>query len=272
MSLLEAKRLVREYSIFPNKLLGQNFMIGSSIFPLLADYAFLKENDVVLDAGAGFGFLTKFLCERCERVIAVERDSRIAKALRDQLSLVRNVQILEGDVLKIDLPCFNKVVSIPPYQLSSRLLLRLFDQPFQYAVFILQEEFVQRLSAPVGTDDYSWLTVFASYNASVQVLDAIPRTMFFPQPNVDSVIVRLEKKPQPGFGKNTPEFFKQMLRFLFANRNKKVSNAIVPFLKSVMNVPSEEAKRLISSLPFEDKRVRTLKPEDFGELANALSS
>jgi 16S rRNA (adenine1518-N6/adenine1519-N6)-dimethyltransferase len=271
MSLSQAERLIRKYGILPNKLLGQNFMIESSIFPLLADYASLSSCDVVLEAGAGFGFLTRFLSERCKLVIAVEKDCRVAFALRDQLSLVKNVRIVEGDVLRIDTPCFNKVVSIPPYQISSRLILWLFDHSFQSAVFILQEEFVHRISSQVGTDEYSWLTVFANYNARIQVLDAVPRTMFFPQPNVDSVIVQLTKKSKPHPKINNAKHFQQMLRFLFLERNKKVSNALFPFLKSFLHLQSEEAKTLISSLPFCEERVRTLQPENFGELANALS-
>jgi 16S rRNA (adenine1518-N6/adenine1519-N6)-dimethyltransferase len=270
MSLLDAERLVRKYGIHPNKLLGQNFMIDSTIFPLLADYASLKSDDVVLDVGAGFGFLTRFLCERCKQVIAIEKDCRVVIALKDQLSLAQNVQVLEGDVLKVDIPCFNKVVSIPPYQISSRLIMWLFEHAFQSAVFIFQEEFVHRISAQVGTDEYSWLTVFANFNARIQVLDAVPRTMFFPQPNVDSAIVRLEKKPQTIRRIINPKRFQQMLRFLFADRNKKVSNALFPFLKSVLHFQPEEAKKLISSLPFCERRVRTLQPENFGELANAL--
>lgn len=270
MSLLEAERLIHKYGIIPNKLLGQNFMIESSIFPLLANYASLKSTDVVLEVGAGFGFLTQFLCKRCRLVIAVEKDGKVASALRDQLSPFQNSQVVEGDVLKATLPCFNKVVSIPPYQISSRLLLWLFDFPFQSAVFILQEEFVQRVSAQVGTDDYSWLTVYASFNATVDVLDTVPRSMFFPQPNVDSVIVRFEKKSQPVFGIRDTKNFQQMLRSLFTDRNRKVSNAIAPFLKSNLHLSSGKTKNLISSLPFRDERVRTLTPENFGGLANAL--
>lgn len=115
MSIPETKRLLRERRIFPNRLLGQNFMVGAPIFPLLSDYASLDKTDVVLDAGAGFGFLTCFLANKCKAVIAVEKDPRIVEALREQLRGTTNVTVIEGDVLKVALPEFNKVVSIPPY-------------------------------------------------------------------------------------------------------------------------------------------------------------
>jgi len=80
MSVSETKRLLRELRIIPNKLLGQNFIVEPSIFPKLTNYASLGKTEVVLDAGAGFGFLTRFLAKRCENVLAVEKDPRVAMA------------------------------------------------------------------------------------------------------------------------------------------------------------------------------------------------
>lgn len=270
MSLSETKCLIRKHRIFPNKVLGQNFIVDSSIFPRLAHYASLNMSDVVLDIGSGFGFLTRFLSSRCNRVIAIEKDNRIARVLHEQLNDVSNVQLIEGDVMKVNVPDFNKVVSIPPYDISSHLLLWLFNRQFDCAVLIFQKEFGERLSAQVGTENYSWMTVLAHYNAQVDVLDFIPRDMFFPQPEVDSIIVRLTKHVPVVFGTEGSILFQQMLRFLFASRNKKVANALTPFVKSVLKVPPEEVKEIVCSIPFREKRVRTLVPEEFGALANAL--
>jgi 16S rRNA (adenine1518-N6/adenine1519-N6)-dimethyltransferase len=271
MSVQETKLLLREHRIFPNRLLGQNFMVEDSLFPRLSDYASLRKADVVLDVGAGFGFLTRFLANKCRSVLAVEKDPRVAEALREQLKGVENVVIVEGDVLKAAVPEFNKVISIPPYQVSSRLLMWLFERQFDCAVLVFQKEFANRLVAGVGTEDYGWLTVFAGYAARVELLDAVPRRMFFPQPEVDSVVVRLTRREAAPFEVKDAVLFRQMLRLLFAKRNKKLVNAVVPFIKSTLKIPAEEAKKLVSGLPFRDKRVRTLAPEDFGALANALA-
>lgn len=271
MSVQETKLLLRRHRIFPNRLLGQNFMVEASLFPKLSDHASLSDTDVVLDVGAGFGFLTRFLTNKCRCVLAVEKDPRVAEALREQLRGVGNVMIIEGDVLKAAVPEFNKVVSIPPYQVSSHLLTWLFDRRFDCAVLVFQKEFANRLVAGVGTEDYGWLTVFAYYFVRVELLDAVPRQMFFPQPEVDSVIVRLTRREAAPFEVKNLVLFKQMLRFLFAERNKKVVNAVAPFLKSILKVPAEEAKKLVSELRFGDRRVRALAPEDFGALANALA-
>ncbi|MEM3696115.1 MAG: 16S rRNA (adenine(1518)-N(6)/adenine(1519)-N(6))-dimethyltransferase RsmA [Candidatus Bathyarchaeia archaeon] len=270
MSLLErTKFLLRKHRIYPKKSLGQNFLIDSSIFQLLADYCSLNSKDVVLDIGAGLGFLTRFLAGLSGEVLAVESDKRLVKALKEQLKDLSNVKIFWGDVLKVKLPYFNKIVSIPPYHISSPLILWLFSKDFDCAVFIFQKEFAHRLSAFVGSENYGWLAVVAYYYVDVEVFDDVPKWMFYPQPEVDSVIVRLKpKKPKP-FNLKSEDFIR-LAQSLFTHRNRKVRNAILPFLKGLCGIKADEAVKKIENLPFYNKRVRELAPEDFGVLANAL--
>jgi 16S rRNA (adenine1518-N6/adenine1519-N6)-dimethyltransferase len=271
MSLLEkTKFLLRRHRIYPKKRLGQNFLIDSSIFQLLANYCSLTSKDVVLDIGAGLGFLTRFLAGACDKVLAVESDRRLVKVLQEQLKDLSNVKIIWGDVLKTELPYFNKIVSIPPYHISSPLLLWLLSKDFDCAVLIFQREFANRLSASVGNEDYGWLAVVAYYFVDVEIFDDVPRWMFYPQPEVDSVIVRLKpKKPKP-FELKDRDFFIRLTQSLFVHRNRKVRNAILPFLKGLHYVKVDEVVKKIENLPFYNKRVRELAPEDFGALANAL--
>jgi 16S rRNA (adenine1518-N6/adenine1519-N6)-dimethyltransferase len=270
MSLEETKRLIRTFRIVPNKLLGQNFMVESSIFPLLSDYASLRQSDVVLDAGAGFGFLTLFLAKKCKAVIAVEKDPQVAEVLREQLGDSANVAMIEGDLLKAALPEFNKVVAIPPYGLSSRLVVWLLKRKVECAVLVLQKEFAVRLVAGVGSEKYGWLTVVACHGAEVGLFDAVPKTMFYPQPNVDSAIVRLKPWKTAPFEVKDESFFERMVRWLFTQRNKKLNNALAPFIKNVYRLPKEEAEKRVYAVPFRERRVRELAPRDFGELANAF--
>jgi 16S rRNA (adenine1518-N6/adenine1519-N6)-dimethyltransferase len=271
MSISETKRLLRERRIVPNSLLGQNFMIDASIFPLLGDYASLDKADVVLDAGAGFGFLTRFLANNCKAVIAVEKDPYIAEVLHEQLKGVANVTVIEGDVLKAALPEFNKVISIPPYYLSSRLATWLFERKVECAVLILQREFACRLVAAVGSEDYGWLTVIACHSAEVELLDSVPESLFYPPPEVDSVIVRLTPWKAAPFEVKDAAFFRRIMRWLFMQRNKKLRNALVSFIKSTLKMTKEDAEKVAGTFPFCKKRVRELPPEAFGVLANALA-
>ncbi len=271
MSFEEAKRLLRRFRIVPNKVLGQNFMIEPALFEQLSAYAAVGKADVVLDAGAGFGFLTRFLADKCKDVIAVETDPHVAAALREQLQGVGNVTVVEGDVLKTDLPEFTKVVAVPPYYLSSRLVMWLLERKVACAVLILQREFANKLVASVGSEDYGWLTVVACRGAEVELFDVVPKELFYPQPAVDSVIVRLVPWKQAPFAVADAAMFRRMVQWLFNQRNKKLGNALEPFLKSVLKLPKEEARKRACAVPFSERRVRELAPKDFGALANAFT-
>jgi len=270
MSLEQTKQLLRTYRIAPNKLLGQNFMVEPSLYGKLCVYAALDNSDVVLDAGAGFGFLARFLADKCKTVIAVEKDKQVAEALREQVRDFGNVIVIEGDVLKATLPEFNKVIAIPPYYLSSHLITWLLERRIDYAVLILQKEFASRLIASVGTEDYGWLTVTTNQHAEVELLDPVPNDMFYPQPEVDSVILSLKPWSKRPFEVKDAQMFKQTVKWLFTQRNKKLGKALAPFLRTTIKLNKQDAEKLAMTLPFHDRRTRELSPKDFGELANAI--
>lgn len=267
----EAKVLLRNHRIVPNKLLGQNFMVDTSIYPKLANYVALNAEDTVLDAGAGFGFLTRFLAKKCKQVLAVEKDPRVAEVLRGEIKGLSNVVVVEGDVLKAQIPPFSKVVSAPPYYLSSKLLVWLLDRGFDVAVLIVQKEFANRLMAPAGSEEYGWLAVVAAQAAEAEMLDEVPRWMFHPEPEVDSIILRLKPWTTPPLTVKNPALFKRLTKCLFTERNKKLQNAVAPFIRSELKVDKAKAVEVAAMLPQAEKRVRELTPGDFGAIADALS-
>jgi 16S rRNA (adenine1518-N6/adenine1519-N6)-dimethyltransferase len=231
-------------------------------------YASLTKDDVVLEVGAGFGFLTQILSSGCKKVVAVEVDPQLVGFLRKQLQSLQNVELIEGDILKVSLPFFNKVVSAPPYSISSPLLFRLLENRFDWAVLVLQKEFAERLVASVGSKDYGRITVTIYYRAEVELLEAVPRTVFYPPPDVDSMMVRLKPRTPP-FKVDDEKTFFEVVRTLFTQRNKKVRNALIPFLRE-HGMAGKEAVELADSLVYSAKRVRELSPEDFGILTNEL--
>jgi 16S rRNA (adenine1518-N6/adenine1519-N6)-dimethyltransferase len=175
-------------------------------------------------------------------------------------------------VLKAALPEFNKVIAIPPYYLSSHLITWLVEGRMDCAVMILQKEFAHRLIAAVGSEDYGWLTVLTSLHGEFALYDEVPKEMFYPQPTVGSVIVRVKPWIKSSFEVKNELFFKRMIKWLFTQRNKKVGKALAPFIKSSLKISKQDAEKLALTLPFHDRRPRELSPNDFGELANALSS
>ena len=181
-----------------------------------------------------------------------------------------NVTVVEGDVLKVALPEFNKVIAIPPYYLSSHLVLWLLERKVDCAVLILQKEFADRLVAPVGSEEYGWLTVVTNQDAEVELLDPVPKDMFYPQPEVDSIILSLKPWSTKPFEVKDQAFFMRMMKWLFTQRNKKLGKALAPFIRDNFKLSKQDAEKLALSLPFHDRRVRELSPKDFGAIANAL--
>lgn len=269
MSLLQRTReLLKRYRFYPKKRLGQHFVTDRALLERMTSYASLSPEDVVLEVGAGLGFLTRLLAERCGQVIAVEIDGGLMGILRDELRDMGNVKLVHGDVLDTSLPRFNKVVSTPPYSISSPLLFWLLERPFNCAVLTFQEEFANRLAARVGSRDYSRLTVATYYKADAELLDFVPKSSFHPPPDVHSVVVRLKPRAPPFKVKDEKTFF-ELVKVMFTQRNKKVRNAFLPFLLK-RRIGKERALKFADSLLFHEKRVRELAPEDFGAIANEV--
>ena len=270
MSLLQETRfLLRRYRFFPKKRLGQNFLIDNHILQKLLFYASISDADVVLEIGAGLGFLTCLLAQKCRKVIAVEVDSKIVKILRERLRGLPNVELIEGDVLKVSVPSFNKVVSAPPYSISSPLLFWLLERNFDCAVLTFQKEFAERLNAAVDSKEYSRLTVSTYYRADIELLDQVSKESFYPAPDVDSTIVQIKPR-KPPFRVADEKLFFELVQTLFTQRNRKVRKVVIPFLQK-QGFGREEALKISDSILFHDKRVRELAPEDFGAIANEIA-
>jgi len=241
-------------------------MTDETTLHAMVSYASLSKEDVVLEIGAGLGALTKTLSSFCQRVVAVESDHRLVEVLKRELANLNNITLVEGDVLKSTIPAFNKVVSNPPFHISSPILFWLLDRDFDCAILTFQKEFAERLVAPVGSKEYSRLTVETYYRAEVQLLEAVSKKAFYPAPNVDAMIVRLKPRKAAPFQLKDEETFHELVRMLFTQRNRKVRNAVVGFLQKL-----DKEREFADSLLFHEKRVRELAPEDFGALANELT-
>jgi len=269
MGLLEeTRRILRNNKIFPRKKLSQSFLVEESILDKMISYASINRDDSVLEVGAGLGFLTERLAKVSGRVIAVEIDPKLTRILARRLSGYRNVIILRGDILKVQVPEFNKVVSVPPYSISSPLLFWLLKRNFECAVLTFQEEFSQRLTALPGTKNYGRLTVSVYYHADVDLLDFIPKEFFWPAPKVNSMIVRLKPRKPPFHVENEESFF-NFVRAVFTQKNKKLRNAVKTFFSS-LNIPRSVYAQLTDSIPFHYRRVREMSPEEIALVFNDL--
>ncbi|MEM2875869.1 MAG: 16S rRNA (adenine(1518)-N(6)/adenine(1519)-N(6))-dimethyltransferase RsmA [Candidatus Bathyarchaeia archaeon] len=265
----EVKHILSFYGICPKRRMGQNFVVDEEVLSKMVEYANLDGDETVLEVGSGLGFLTERLAESCFKVVAVEIDPRLVKVLKNRLRRYRNVEVICGDVFRVPLPKFDKVVSTPPYSISSKLILWLLEvEGLELAALTLQDEFARRLAAQVGSRDYSRLTVTVYYRAEVEALDKVSRYSFYPTPKVDSRIV-LVKPRSPSFKVRDLALYRELVKSLFTQRKRRLKKGIIPFLRGV-GIDEKEVRKIAESLPFSGLRVKDLAPEDFALLSDEV--
>lgn len=234
-------------------------MIDESIAERQVFYANVKKEDIVLEIGPGYGILTKKIAEKAGKVIAVEIDERFSSYLNN----IKGVEVIWGDVLKVDLEKveFNKIIANIPYQISSPLTFKLLETDFDIGVIMYQKEFAERLVAKPGEKNYSRLSIMASVHADWEILEIVPPSAFSPKPKVSSCIVRV-KQTKMKFPVKDERFFAHVVKSLFSQRRKKIKNVLVN--NGLMK--KEDIKRI----PFGEERIGHLSPEQIVELSNML--
>ncbi len=251
----------------PVKKLGQNFLANKHVASRVVSAAELTRTDTVLEPGAGYGTLTHLLEEQAGRVLAVEKDRRLVPHLRNEFENSPTVSVIEGDVLKIPLPQFNKVVGTPPYVLSSKLILFLAESKFELASLVLQKEFGERLLAEPGTAEYGRLSITAQRYLRIRPIMNIPPAAFRPRPKVDSILLRIS--PNDINTTVNEELFEELVRGLFNQRRRVVRSSFLHFLSK--KIGREKARSSLKAMTLPEKRVFQLTIGDLEELSLQLS-
>jgi len=251
----------------PSKRLGQNFLLDQNIASDIVSSIHPSEADTVLEPGPGHGTLTRLLQIRAGKVVAVEKDPILARELRETFSHQPNVVILEGDILKINpLPDFNKIVSTPPYYLSSKLALFLSKTKFDTAGIVFQREFGERLLAESGTREYGRLTVSVRRRLGIEKIRVISRTAFRPRPKVDSILLRMT--PLQNVRQLDESLFEEVVRGVFTQRRRVARGALLHFLTKKLG--RENGRRIVNEIAVPDGRVFRLSISQFEDLSEEL--
>lgn len=245
--------------------LGQHFLIDQSLLQRIVDHAALMRGETILEIGAGTGNLTAVIQRHASKVMAIEKDHRLATLLRQRFRHNNNVEVIEGDILKIALPTFDKVVATPPYNISSKLIFLLLKKSITSMTMVLQREFAQRLVADPRSANYGRLTVTVRHKADTELLDFVSRKAFRPVPRVDSFIIRIVPKTQ--IAAVNEGFLNQMLLYLFSQRRRILKGV----LKHAMDTSTNEAlEDLVEPKDLFEKRIFQLTTPEFESLANCL--
>lgn len=252
--------LIRRAGVEPSGEGDQHFLVDEDVLDRIAGYAPPAER--VLEIGGGVGNLTTRLLEQYDEVVVVEVDPRLAGFLRTEFP---SATVVEADILDVDLPDFDVVVSNLPYSASSPILFRLLPKR-KPMVLTLQREFAERMAADAGDGEYGRLSVGAQHYADVDLLERIPSEAFRPPPEVESMVARLTPR-EPSYTVGDEEFFMTVVRAAFTQRRKTLRNALRN-TKHITGVGEEAVEglpdRLLGNRPGE------IRPGEFAEITERL--
>ncbi|MGQ9587706.1 MAG: 16S rRNA (adenine(1518)-N(6)/adenine(1519)-N(6))-dimethyltransferase RsmA, partial [Thermoplasmata archaeon] len=253
----DVKAVLESIGKKPSRRLGQNFLLDEFVMKRQVELADLSPTDVVLEIGPGLGHLTDEILRSGARVVAVEQDPAFCAFLRRRFG--DRILLVQADAARAFFPKFNKVVSNLPYRISSPITFKLLGSGFDVAVLMLQREFAERMVAKPGTPEYGRLSVGVYYRANCEIVMNVSRSSFWPQPKVDSCLIRMTPK-QPPFEVTDEEAFFRVTQAIFSHRRKKISNSLKtdPAVAGLRGLIDESE---LVWLPHAAKRAEELTPE-----------
>src|SRR5215210_3660365 len=266
----DVRRLLDAHDLRPSRARGQNFVVDPNTVRRVARLAEIGPGDRVVEIGAGLGSLTLALAETGAAVTAVEVDSRLLPALRSVVEPV-GVTVVEGDAMRLDWGALLGdeqwvLVANLPYNVATPLVADLLDgvPAIRRMLVMVQREVGERLAAGPGDEAYGAVSVKVAYWATAKVVGRVPPTVFHPVPNVESALVRIERRGAPAVGPEVePEWLFQLVRAGFGQRRKMLRRSLAAL------VPPE-AFTAAGLRP--ESRAEELPVEDWGRLAACTSS
>lgn len=275
------QEVMKQYGLHTKKSLGQNFLTDDNILKKIVEAASLSESVSVIEIGPGIGALTRHLAEAAKKVCALEIDQRLIPILKKTLNEYSNVEVLHQDVLKADLHSMIQeqfapgeeimVVANLPYYITTPILMRFLTEsvPVKGLVVMVQKEVAERLQAKPGEKSYGSLSIAVQYKADPAIVMTVPKTVFVPQPNVDSAVLRLDVLKEPKVHVKDEAFFYKVVRAAFAQRRKTLQNNLMNNL-----LQKNQKEQLIQTLDRigvdPGRRGETLTIEEFAKLSEAL--
>lgn len=279
---IRTKEILKKYGFSFKKSLGQNFLIDTNILRNIVEYADLTKSSAAIEIGPGIGALTEQLAKRCQKVVAFEIDQRLLPILEDTLEPYPNTCIIHQDILKADVGKVIEeelagisdimVVANLPYYVTTPIILKLLEEnpPIRGIVVMLQKEVAERIAAKPGTKEYGSLSIAIQYYTEAETVMIVPKTVFMPQPNVDSAVIRLTKREEPLVSVISEKFFFTVTRSSFAQRRKTILNNLTSQLPN----GKEKKEQILEALSLAEiepsRRGESLSIPEFARLSDAL--
>lgn len=279
---VRTKGILEKYGFSFKKSLGQNFLIDTNILKRIVDFAEMGEETCAIEIGPGIGALTEQLARNSNKVVAFEIDQRLLPILAETLSPYSNVKVIHQDVLKADVKkvideefadgADIMVVANLPYYVTTPIIMKLLEEklPIRGIVVMLQKEVADRISAKPGTKDYGSLSIAIQYYTHAETVMIVPKTVFVPQPNVDSAVIRLTVRERPAVDVKDESFFFIVTKASFAQRRKTLLNNLTSQLPNGKEKKEAIIDALNASGIDPTRRGETLSLEEFAQLSDLL--
>lgn len=279
---VRTRAILEKHGFSFKKSLGQNFLIDTNILKRIVDHAELTEHSAAIEIGPGIGALTEQLARRSNKVVAFEIDQRLLPILKETLAPYPNTTIIHEDILKADVKAMVEkelhdiddimVVANLPYYVTTPIIMKLLEEklPIRGIVCMLQKEVADRISARPGTKDYGSLSIAIQYYTEAETVMIVPKTVFVPQPNVDSAVIRLTRREKPAVSVKSEDFFFKLIKASFAQRRKTLLNNLTSQLPEGKQKKDEILLALEQSGIEPSRRGETLSIEEFARLSDSL--
>ncbi|MBQ8144614.1 MAG: 16S rRNA (adenine(1518)-N(6)/adenine(1519)-N(6))-dimethyltransferase RsmA [Butyricicoccus sp.] len=277
----EIRDILGRHGFHFSKSLGQNFLTAAWVPAQIAAECGVDQESCAIEVGPGMGCLTVELSKRAGKVTAIELDRSLFPVLEETLAGCDNVEVVQGDVLKVDLAalCAEKFGDKPvyacanlPYYITTPAITALLESgAFRAVTVMVQKEVAERICAVPGTSDYSAFSIFVQYRAKAEILFDVPADCFVPQPKVDSAVIRLTPLEKPAVEVSDEKLFFSIVRAAFNQRRKTLSNAAVAAFNGKLD--KSDVAALLESIGL-DPRVRgeRLSLEEYARLTDAAAA
>ncbi len=268
---LTPKELLHKYHIRPRKGLGQNFLLDDKILQRIVDAADITANDTVVEVGAGLGTMTRWLAERAARVIAIEKDAELIAPLEEILAPYANVEIIHDDALNFTPHAAHlthyKLVANLPYYITSAILRHFLEAEPRPEIIVvtMQREVAERIVAAPG--EMSILAVSVQFYGAPRILFRVKAGAFYPSPQVDSAVLRIDAYSQPALPDVNAARFFEIVRAGFGQKRKQLRNSLAHGL----DLPNEVITAALESANIAPtRRAESLSVAEWGAICRKL--
>lgn len=270
----ELRTVLEKHGFHFKKQFGQNFISDGNLLRSIVEASGIDKNTTVVEIGCGAGTLTRALAESAKKVYAFDIDRDLQPVLAETLAGLDNVEVIFRDFNKLDLQEFEKeieeytVVANLPYYITTPLLTKLLEESgkVQGLSIMVQEEVAERFCAKENTPEYGAITAAIALKGSAKIVKRVSRNLFYPRPNVDSAVVKIEFE-RGRVAVKSEKAYRQTVKCAFLNRRKTLENNLVNSFK----LSREQAKAALKNAGVDEKaRGETLSPQRLAALADVL--